>query len=106
MRLLLDESIPVDLAKHIVGHEVATVVGEGWTGKSNGELLGLAASRFEVLVSADRNLPYQQNLPRFDVAVLILAAHSNRIADYLPLLPLIEAALAKIEPGKSILVSS
>jgi len=62
MRILLDESLPRRLKTEFVGHEVATVAERGWSGVKNGELLTLAAERFDVFVTADQNLQYQQNL--------------------------------------------
>ncbi len=72
----------------------------GWLGKKNGELLQLMASgRFEVLVTADQNLRYQQDLIASRISVVVLIAVSNRLADLLPLMPSVHAALATIRPG-------
>ena len=60
MRVLLDENLPVDLAAELVGHEPATVAGLGWRGVKNSELLSRAQNRFEVLLTMDRNLEFQQ----------------------------------------------
>lgn len=62
VRVLLDEQLPLDLAAELVGHEVHTVVGLGWQGVTNGDLLRRASGRFEALVTMDRNLEFQQNL--------------------------------------------
>ena len=62
MRVLLDENLPVDLAAELVGHQVTTVSGLGWQGIKNGELLQRAQGTFEVLVTMDRNLEFQQNI--------------------------------------------
>ncbi len=66
MRVLLDENLPVDLAPElsVSGHEMATVIGLGWEGVRNGELLRRAASRFDAFVTMDRNLEFQQPLAR------------------------------------------
>ena len=56
----------------------------GWAGIKNGELMKLAASEFEVFVTVDRNLSYQQNLPKFDIALIVLKARSNRLEDLRP----------------------
>jgi hypothetical protein len=58
----------------------------GWASKRNGELLALAVSRFDVFVTADRNLSYQQAVSAFDIAVVVLAARSNRLEDLRPLI--------------------
>ena len=65
----------------------------GWSGIKNGQLLALAQSEFDVFVTVDRNLSFQQHLPKFSVAVLLLVARSNRLADLIPLVPSIIAAL-------------
>jgi len=63
MRVLLDEQLPRHLTREISGHDVRTVQQCGWAGFKNGELLRVAADAgFEVLVTADRNLQFQQNL--------------------------------------------
>ncbi len=59
----------------------------GWAAVENGKLLTLAAKEFDVFVTVDRNLIFQQNLPRFDVAVVVLRAPTNRLEDLQPLVP-------------------
>ena len=100
MRLLLDESLPRQLARELSGHKVTTVVQRGWAGLGNGELLRRAAAEgFEVLVTGDRNIQYQQNIPAFGIAVVVVAAHTNRIEDLLPLVPKVLKTLSSIQPG-------
>jgi predicted nuclease of predicted toxin-antitoxin system len=86
MRILLDESLPHDLAAMIVGHQVSTVSNEGWKSVKNGKLLALAASKFDVFITADRNLEFQQNLSTLPISVVVLVARKNRIQDLEPLL--------------------
>jgi uncharacterized protein DUF5615 len=62
MRVLLDECVPRALREELLGHEVMTVAEVGWAGVKNGELVLLAARRFDLLLTVDRNLEYQQNL--------------------------------------------
>jgi hypothetical protein len=71
----------------------------GWSGKRNGELLALADPEFDVLVTADQGLEFQQNLARLRISVRVLVAPSNQVEDLVPLLPASLAALSKIEPG-------
>ena len=85
MRVLLDECIDRRFAAAIVGHEVKTVPQAGWAAVKNGELLTLAADRFDIFVTVDRNLSFQQHLPRFSIAVIVLRAQSNRLVDLRPL---------------------
>ena len=84
MRVLLDECLPKRLKREVVGRDVKTVPEMGWATR-NGELLALAVSHFEAFVTADRNLSYQQDVSVFDIAVVVLAALSNRLDDLRPL---------------------
>lgn len=100
MRVLLDECVPRPLRRDLPGHVVRTIGEQGWSGKKNGELLALmAADGFEVLLTADRNIRYQQNLTGVPVAVLVMKAKSNRLEDLVPLAPAVLLALATIAPG-------
>ena len=95
MRLLLDESIPVRLKRHLPSHSVRTVVEMGWSGVKNGDLLKLAAASFDVFITVDKNLPYQQNLATLPLAVIVLDAHSNELPALLPLVPKLETSLPR-----------
>jgi len=98
MRILLDESLPRDLAPMITGHAVSTVQAEGWSSVQNGKLLALAATKFDAFVTADRNLEFQQNLATLPLAVVVLIARKNRIQDIQPLLPELDRVLNHIAP--------
>jgi hypothetical protein len=74
----------------------------GWATIKNGQLLVLAEKEFDVFITVDRNLSFQQHLPKFRIAVLVLSAPSNRLADLLPLVPAILAALPKSKPGRAL----
>lgn len=100
MRILLDECVPRRLRRELPGHDVRTVHEMGWQGKKNGELLELMVTQgFEVLMTVDQNLRHQQNLPTHGVAVIVLIAASNRLADLTPLMPPARLALDSIHPG-------
>jgi len=71
----------------------------GWAGIKNGALLTLAGNEFDVFITVDRNLSFQQNLPDFNIAVLVLHATSNRLADLKPLAPKILATLPTLTKG-------
>lgn len=73
----------------------------GWSGIKNGDLLTLAENQFDVFITVDRNLSFQQNLPKFNIAVLVLHAPSNRLADLRPLAPKILATLPTLTKGKT-----
>ena len=73
----------------------------GWATIKNGELLALAEKEFDVFITVDRNLSFQQNLPKFNIAVLVLQAHSNRLADLNPLAPKVLSILPSLTKGKA-----
>ena len=100
MRVLLDESLPTDLAAELPGHDVRTVTRHGWSGLLNGELLRRAQSEFDVFVTMDRNLPYQQNVRAIGMPVILVSARSNRMSDLRPLIPTILEAIAAVQPGE------
>ncbi len=100
MRVLLDESLPRDLARELHGHEVDTVPAIGWAGLKNGELLERASGRYNVFLTVDANLPYQQTLSRFAMGVVIVRAKTNRIDDLRPHVPAILTAIADVAPGE------
>ena len=83
-----------------------TVVACGWSGKKNGQLLALADLQFDVLLTLDKNLPYQQNLDTKRIAVIIVRVRSNRIQDLLPVMPECLAALESIQPQQVVRVGS
>ena len=76
MRLLLDESVPARLRRHLPNHEVRTAVEMGWSGVRNGKLLALAATSFEAFVTVDKNMPFQQNLQTLPIALVALEPKS------------------------------
>jgi predicted nuclease of predicted toxin-antitoxin system len=98
MRILLDESLPKDLAPLIAGHEVTTVRAAGWSGVKNGKLLALAADRFDVLLTADRNLEHQQNLSALPVSVVVLFVRRTRVQAIEPLVPELLKLLNHLPP--------
>ena len=99
MRVLLDECVDWRLARDIVGHDVRTARQMGWTTIKNGELLTLASGQFDVFVTVDRNLSFQQDLVSFSIAVIVLQAKTNRLADLRPLVPRLLAALESALSG-------
>jgi Domain of unknown function (DUF5615) len=99
MRVLLDECVPRALRAELQGHDVATVAEAGWAGIKNGELLKLAARSFDLLLTVDRNLEYQQNFSGLTIAVIIVHAVSNDITVLRPLMPAVLAAIPEAKPG-------
>lgn len=82
------------------GQDVRTVPEMGWSGKKNGELLPLiTAPRFDLFLTTDQNLRYQQNLRAAGIAVVVLVARTSRFADLAPLMPQVRATLPTVQPG-------
>ena len=106
MRILLDECIDRRLAKALKGHAVKTVPQMGWATIKNGRLLALAEKEFDVFVTVDRNLSFRQNLAKFNIAILVLSAFSNRLTDLLPLAPKMLASLPILKPGQATIIKA
>ncbi len=107
MLVLLDEQLPRHLAREIGGHNVSTVQQRGWAGLKNGELLRVAADAgFEVLVTADRNLQFQQNLSLAQLGIVLFVAPSNALEDLRPLVPKLLATILKASPGRLLRVEA
>ena len=106
MKLLLDECIDRRLAEEIKDHEVVTVPEAGWAGIKNGELLRLAQAQFDVFITVDQNLSFQQHLPQFSVSVIVLQARTNRLKDLRSLLPRLRQILATAPKGQVTVINS
>ena len=102
MRVLLDECVPRRLMRGLTGHDVFTVTKRGWSGIKNGQLLALAEAEFDLFITVDQNLKYQQNLKAFDIAVILLVRRNNRLKTLLPLMPEVREALKNIKSGEFI----
>jgi hypothetical protein len=87
------------LAASLAMVDVRAVADQGWLGISNGQLLALAAAEFEVFVTVDRNLPFQQHLPKFDIAVILLRAKTNRLDDMVLLVPDLVSTMRSAKKG-------
>jgi predicted nuclease of predicted toxin-antitoxin system len=97
MRIVLDENLPKPLKAIFPGHEVSTVQELGLAGVTNGELLKLLEEDFDLFITADKNLRYQQNLAHRTVAILELP--TNRLPLLEPLFGQIAAEATRIRPG-------
>jgi hypothetical protein len=106
MKVLIDECVDWRLSRDIVGHEVKTARQMGWTAIENGELLALAIrSDFDVFVTVDRNLSFQQNVGALAIAVVVLHTPTNRLADIRNLVPKLLAIIDSARPGTVTIVS-
>lgn len=104
MRVLLDECVPRKLGRELPGHDVRTVAEMGWAGTRNGPLLRLAATDFDVFLTVDQGIEFQQSLAGLALAVIVMVAPSNDIDDLRPLMPRVLPALATTKSGEVIVV--
>lgn len=100
LRVLLDECLPKKLKQQFSEYAVSTVPEMGWAGKKNGELMRVAHNEFDIFVTADQNLRYQQNLAYAEIGVVVLVANSTRIETLIPLMPQVLRALETISAGQ------
>lgn len=100
MRVLLDECVPRQVRRELPGHVVKTVAEMLWSGTRNTALLQLAAAEFDVFLTVDQGIPYQQTLQGLDLALVIIRAPSNDINDLRPKMPEVLSVLETIQPGQ------
>ena len=105
MKVFVDECVDWRLSRDIVGHEVKTARQMGWSEVKNGKLLRLTAEYFDVFVTVDRNLSFQNKVIDLPLAVIVLAAPTNRLADLRLLLPRLLPAIDQMVAGHVVLVS-
>jgi hypothetical protein len=105
MKLLLDECVPRKLKDHLRGVECQTVPEAGFAGKKNGELLSLAEQAgFQVFLTVDRGIEFEQNLRHLTIGVLVILAPSSRLDDLMPHAPEILEVLSSIQRGQLVKV--
>jgi hypothetical protein len=105
LKIFLDHCVPKRLLRLLPEHEVKTAFQMGWAAKKNGELLKLTEGEFEVFITVDQNLRYQQNLASSRLTVIVLIAASNRYDDLAPLILQVKTALTNLVPGDVVEVS-
>lgn len=96
--------MPRQLRRDLAEFEIRTVQEEGWSSVQNGELLRRASEMFDVLVTADKNLQYQQNIPQFDIGVVVVAAADTRLPQLRAMIPQLRIAIASVTAGSTITV--
>jgi predicted nuclease of predicted toxin-antitoxin system len=106
VRILLDECLPRRLKRDLTGYEAKSVPEMGWAGQTNGTLLTLAQADFDVFLTVDRNLSFQQDVNKFNIAVIVLVAKSNKHAALQPLIAEVLTALAALAPGQVVRVGA
>lgn len=105
-RVLFDEDVPRQLRRDLQGFDILTAVEIGWSGLKNGELLRKAEARFDVFITADRNLRFQQNLSAFAIGVVVLEGGSTKLEDLRPLVSELRRAIETVQPRHVVLVPS
>ena len=104
LKILLDECLPRKLKRELADYNVQTVQEAGWSSKKNGELLRLMVGVFDVFITVDSNMSYQQNLEGISIRFIVLVAHNNRIESLLPLMPHVREALLNAEIGQVVMI--
>ena len=101
MRVLIDECLNWRLGRALTGHYAVSAQRMGWSGIKNGQLLALAdEDHFDVFLTGDRNLAFQQNTPQFRIAVVVLEAEGVQLHHTLPLMSKVLALLPALQPGQ------
>ena len=98
MRILLDESVPERLGDLLSPHQCSSVRRQGWAGLKNGKLLAVAAEHFDVLLTADKNMEFQQNLVTLPLGIAVMRANSNRLEALAELVPALLRSLEHFRP--------
>lgn len=107
MRILIDECLNWRLGRALTGHYAVSAQKMGWSGIKNGRLLALAVENgFDVLVTGDRNLTFQQNVTEFAIAIVVLEARGIQLHHILPLMPKVLALLPTLKPGAVVKVNA
>lgn len=100
MRILIDECLNWRLARALTGHYAVSAQKMGWSGITNGKLLALAIENgFDVFLTGDRNLAFQQNVTEFSIRVVVLDARGIQLHQTLPLMPKVLSLLPTLKPG-------
>ena len=98
MRILLDECVPWPMHRLLTGHSCTSVQAQGWSGIRNGDLLQKAEAEFELFITCDQNLRYQQNLTGRHIAILELSTNDLRRIQSAD--ALIEEAVKELDPAE------
>jgi len=105
MTVLLDECLPRRLLRDLEGFSVTTVPRQGWAGRTDSELLKIADAEFDLFITLDSNLIFQQNLKTTSLIIIVLHAANSRYETLQPLLPaLVKAMQSNAEPGTVITI--
>ena len=107
MRILIDECLNWRLGRALTGHYAVSAQKMGWNGVRNGKLLTLAVENgFDVFLTGDRNLTFQQNVTQSPIAVVVLESEGIQLHHTLPLMPQVLALLPTLKPGQVVKVTA
>ncbi len=102
MKILIDECLPKSIKHEFFGHLALTVRDMGWDSKTNGELMSVAMNEgFEVFVTVDKNLQFQQNLKKYNIIVIVLDVFKNEIEFLKPIVPDVLKGLTDLRKGEA-----
>jgi hypothetical protein len=99
MRVLIDECLNWRICRALVGHYCTSAQKRGWAGLTNGDLLKQAEAEFDLLITGDRNLSFQQDMTTFNIAVVVLHAMTTKLDDTVVLIPKVISLLPTLQPG-------
>ena len=105
-RVLFDENIPRQLRRDLTDFIVSTVQEQGWAGLENGNLLREAASKFDVLLTADKRMRYQQNVSKFAIGIVVIETFDTRIRNLRRFIPQLRAALSTVSERNVVVVAT
>jgi hypothetical protein len=106
MRILLDHCVPKRLRRLLMGHLVLTTEAMGWKTYKNGRLLNLAEMQFDVFLTTDKSIPFQQNMDERSIALVIMSAKNNSVPTLASLIPQVLSLLPTVEPGQVYIVEA
>ena len=105
MKILFDNCTPATLRRHFVGYDVTLAAERGWEEYRNGALLEIAQHEFDVIISVDTNIKYQQRLEKYEIALIVLRGFKNTGPRLRELIPDVLLQLATIQPGEVVYLS-
>ena len=105
-RVLFDENMPRQLRRDLPEFIIRTVQEEGWAGLENGNLLGRAAISFDVLLTADKRMRYQQNVSQFAIGIVVIETVDTRLRNLRRFIPQLREAIRNVAAGTVVIIST
>jgi hypothetical protein len=106
VKILFDHCVPKPLGRAFPSHEVRTTAQMGWEPLQNGRLLAQASTYFDVVLTVDKGIRFQQNLDALPIAVVILDTASNAPESLMPLAPFVESVLPTLQVGQMVQINA